>query len=308
MIAIQRILCPVDFTDYSRRALDHARVIARWYGASVTALHVLEVPDIGVAPGVPGLQPPAPSPADRERVLAALRQFAGTEPASGAPGEVLLREGHPVREILAQAAAMHADLLVLGTHGRSGFERLLLGSVAEKVLRRADCPVLTVPRRLSDAAPGTPVVVKRILCPVDFSAASLRALEYAMSMAEEADAHLTVLHVIAHELGSEADMPDALIIEGRLTLAEFRQQREESIRRRLKAIVPDSIAEFCSAESRVAYGKPAREILRLAAEQEAELVVMGVEGRGAADLAVFGSTTQQVVRGAVCPVLTLRQK
>ena len=94
---------------------------------------------------------------------------------------------------------MKADLLVIGTHGRSGFERLVLGSVTEKVLRKASCPVLTVPKRLPDAVPVGPVLFKRILCPVDFSESSLHALSYAVSMAQEADGQLTVLHVVAHE-------------------------------------------------------------------------------------------------------------
>ena len=99
-------------------------------------------------------------------------------------------------EIVAQLEATDADLLVLGTHGRSGFQRLFLGSVTEKVIRKACCPTLVVPPRAPDVAPTAPVQFRRILCPVDFSESSLRAFAHAVNMAEEADAHLTLLHVI----------------------------------------------------------------------------------------------------------------
>ena len=132
-------------------------------------------------------------------MLADTEAFAETEGAPGITIEAVVREGNTAGEILEQADSMKADLLVIGTHGRSGFERLVLGSVAEKVLRKASCPVLIVPKRLPDAVPARPVLYKRILCPVDFSDSSLHALKYAMSMAQEADGQLTVLHVVAHE-------------------------------------------------------------------------------------------------------------
>ena len=91
---------------------------------------------------------------------------------------------------------MPSDLLVMGTHGRSGFERLVLGSVTEKVLRKAACPVLSVPRNVGDVVPAPPVLFTRILCAVDFSDCSINALNHAMSLGQEADARLTVLHVI----------------------------------------------------------------------------------------------------------------
>ena len=189
MIAIQRILCPVDFSDYSRRALDHAMTIARWYSARVTLLHVIpQMPAAAYTPG-PLVFEPAVSPhVDHATVLDALRRLADEESAAGIDVELLVREGNPAAEILSQADALPADLLVLGSHGRSGFERLMLGSVTEKVLRKAKSPVLIVPQGLPDAVPAAPVVFKRILCPVDFSDCSTRALDFAMSLAQEAEA------------------------------------------------------------------------------------------------------------------------
>jgi nucleotide-binding universal stress UspA family protein len=198
---------------------------------------------------------------------------------------------------------MKADLLVIGTHGRSGFERLLLGSVAEKVLRKASCPVMTVPSRLPDGVAAGPVLYKRILCPVDFSDSSLHALKHAISLAQEADGQLTVLHVVEHEFENTAEM--ASVDEAGMTIGDVLTQRENALQRRLQEIVAGA-PEFCRAEALMTRGKPWREVLRVAEEQQSDVIVMGVQGRGAADLLFFGSTTQHVVRDASCPVLTLR--
>ena len=134
--------------------------------------------------------------ADRERLMSDMRRMA-----AGVPPEVrvdfrIQEAGDVHEEILAQLGAAHADLLVLGTHGRSGFQRLFLGSVTEKVIRHTTCPTLVVPPRAPDVPATTPVQFRRILCPVDFSESSLDALAYAINMAEEADGRLTLLHVV----------------------------------------------------------------------------------------------------------------
>lgn len=305
MIQIRRILCPVDFSDHSRRALDHAIAIARWYESTVTALHVFSpTPVAAFGPGPVVFEPIVLTAADREQLLAETKAFVAPERAPVAI-ETLLREGNTAAEILDQAARMNADLLVIGTHGRSGFERLVLGSVAEKVLRKASCPVLTVPRRLPDAVPAGPVLYKRILCPIDFSDSSLHALQYAISMAQEADGRLIVLHVVAHELENTAELAGIGYDTG-MSIGDFLEQREEALRRRLQEAV-SGVTEFCSVESLMTHGKPWREVVRIATEQQIDLIVMGVQGRGAADLLFFGSTTQHVVRNATCPVLTLRR-
>jgi nucleotide-binding universal stress UspA family protein len=136
---------------------------------------------------------------------------------------------------------------------------------------------------------------------LDFSDSSLHALKFAISMAQEADGQVTVLHAVAHEFEYEPD----IVYDPRLTIEDFLREREEVLRRRLQEAVAGA-AEFCSVESLMTHGKPWREVLRIAAERQSDLIVMGVQGRGAADLLFFGSTTQHVVREASCPVLTLR--
>jgi nucleotide-binding universal stress UspA family protein len=190
MIQIRKILCPVDFSEFSRHAVDHAAALARWYEAQLTVVHVvLNRPAMD-------LPPITFEERERARITARMEQFTAHLTGS-APVALRVQEGEDVSAVIVgEAGALHADLLVLGSHGRSGFERLLLGSVTEKLMRKAPCATLIVPRRAPDTAPDEPVQFRSVLCPVDFSDGSLRALEYAMAMAEETDARLTVLHVI----------------------------------------------------------------------------------------------------------------
>jgi nucleotide-binding universal stress UspA family protein len=295
-------LCPIDFSDHSRRALDNAIAIARWYQARVTVLYVCSpVPVAAIGPGQVVFEPIVLTPVDRDQLLADTKAFADTEGAPGVAVDPVVRDGTAAAEILDQASDMKADLLVIGTHGRSGFERFVLGSVAEKVLRKASCPVMTVPTRLPDAVPAGPVLYKRILCPVDFSDSSLRALRYAVSLAQEADGQVIVLHVVDHEF----EYTGGIEYDAGMTVANFLHEHGHALRRRLQEVVTGA-PDFCRMESLMTHGKPWREVLRVAAERDCDLIVMGIQGRGAADLLLFGSTTQHVVRQASCPVLTLR--
>ena len=307
MIQIERILCPIDFSDCSRHALDHAVAMARWYGSAITLLHVYSVvPVAAYEPGTPMPPSVALTPADREALLASMKRFAEEEAGSDRPIQCETCEGTAAIEILDRAKTMPSDLIVMGTHGRTGFERLMLGSVTEKVLRKAACPVLSVPRLVRDAVPAPPVLFKDILCAIDFSDCSIHALKYAMSLAQEAAARLTVVHVI--ELLPELSPgTDEAVQAWPRHVAEYLAEVEHDRRERLRAAVPESVRAYCAVENVLANGTPHRAIVRVAAEQHSDLIVIGIHGRGATDLLFFGSTAQHVVRQATCPVLTLRR-
>ena len=299
MIEIHEILCPTDFSDASRQALAHAIALARWYGSHLTALHVIQVPLVPQPPifGVAFADATPPQPVSYEEREHDLRAWIEPARTVGLRVDVRVDEGDPARRIVKQARASAADLVVMGTHGLSGFERLMLGSVTERVLRQAPCPVLTVP-----PAPETDARVPyaRLLCPVDFSESSLEALQFALSLAKEADARLTVLHVVdwpaANELLSEHfDPPD------------LQPQVEARVRERLEALVTEEARTFSRPTTSIVYGKPYRQILETARQEQSDLIVIGVHGRNPLDLALFGSTTNHVVRRAPCPVLTLRR-
>ena len=307
MIDIGRILCPIDFSDFSRRALDHAVAIAKRYESTITLLHVSAlVPTAVYPPGSVVLSTALLTPADREAVLAAMQRFAEAEVGTAIPIEFDIAEGFAAAEILTKADSLPADLLVMGTHGRSGFERLILGSVTEKVLRKAGCPVLTVPRAVPDALPVSSVLFKRILCAIDFSDCSMHALNYAISLAQEADSDLTVMHVIELPPDIPREVYETSLAAQRL-MQEYAARTEEDARTGLKNAIPDTVRACCTVDTVLASGKPYREILRVAEERTADLLVIGIHGRSAIDRLVFGSTAQHLVRQASCPVLTLRK-
>ena len=307
MIEMRNILCPVDFSDNSKHALEHAIAIAHRYGSRVTLLYVCPgVPAFAYAGTTPMLDPFVLTDADRERLTTELQQFADSGPRSRIRLQHAVREGDAVSEILAEAASVKADLVALGTHGRSGFERLFLGSVTEKLLRKADCPILTVPPHNPGTVPVEPELFKRIVCPIDFSECSQAALTYAMSMAQENDAQLVVLYVAPNDLAPLPGQSHDDTGDHTLSVAEFLIRREEHVRRLLQEMIPDTVRTYCNVETMMTQGKPETEILRVAGEHGADLIVIGVRGRGAVDLTIFGSTTQQVVRLATCPVLTIR--
>jgi len=288
-VHIERILCPVDFSEVSAKAYRYAQSIAAHYRAELTLHHVVELwqhPESDFAPGAAeceGFRNSLISKGERE-LRAFLEKSGGVRPACA------VEEGMAPDAILAMARTRAANLIVMGTHGRRGFDHFMLGSVTERVLRHAPCPVLAIPKRAPDERGTTygPVEVRRILCCVDFSAHSERALDHALSVAQAYRAGVCVLHV----LDNTSEHGDV----GKETSATL-----EKLQKLVAARTPDP----ARVDLQVRLGKPYREILDFAAEEHPELIVTGVRGRNSLDLAVFGSTTYRVIQLYPGPVLTV---
>lgn len=294
MFTISHVLCPVDFSDTSRRALDHAAAFANWYGARLTVLHV--VPRLAVLEGAPAIL----TDAERAAIGTTLDRFVAVVPP-GVPVRTLIVESLEVhREIAAQARATGADLVVLGSHGRSGLSRLVLGSVTEQALRITDCPVLVVTASAGDPAPAAPVRFQRIVCAVDFSAESTAAVGYALALGQENDASVALVHAIS---------PIPVVSEQQLSPAieqvAHRLSEEHACLRQLRTMVPDSVQDFCHVELVVRTGAADDVILAVAKERQADLIVTAVRARGPLSLALFGTTTGHVVRATPCPLLVV---
>jgi nucleotide-binding universal stress UspA family protein len=170
MVVIKRILCPVDLSEFSPHVLDRAVTVARACGASICVQHVLPVAGVAVVPfGLGGPSSFGYYPVDREQVLKNLPRLLSLDTRHDVAIDIHVNEAPVVaKEILLLADRVGADLIVLGTHGRSGFDRLVFGSVAEKVLRTSKLPVMTVPPHDAHVPPeGEPF--RRILLATDFS-------------------------------------------------------------------------------------------------------------------------------------------
>ena len=289
---IKNILCPIDRSPSSLQAFDRAIALARWQGAR---LHVLEVIEsVALPAGSVSRQHAVPNEA-RAALEKDLRQMLVSRRASDVKVEIVMREGNVVREILAQARDSRADLVVIGSHGRGGVQRLVLGSVAEKVLRQAPCPVLTIRRGVSRVRRNRPPF-KTILCPTDLSKAGNKALVYAKRLARAADARLIVMNAVEWPFGSA-------VTSG--PMAELQNGLEETARKALVRLLPRPGADRPAAEAIVVHGKASAAILKVARARSADLIVMGLSGRGALDVALLGSTTHYVIRRGEWPVLTV---
>ena len=296
MVRFTKVLCPTDLSEASRPSLAYAAAVARRYGAELTVLHA--VPPFGtfvVQSGGAGWSMPVVLP-PIDDLTAAVRAFA-LDALAGLDADVVVQTGDPSRVIVDEAVAKNADLIVLGTHGRGGFDRLLSGSVAEKVLRRASCPVLAIPPHAPAMAAGG-TLFTHILCAIDFSHASEQALGFAIELGGTVTV-ATVLEWLAEE--APAAHPE-------FDVAGYRAHLAADAGVRLGALVQAAgVPAECQIDQVVKVGRAHREILRLATEKGSDLIVMGAQGRGAIGLALFGSTTQQVVRGATCPVLVVHR-
>lgn len=297
MVTMRRILCPVDFSDFSRHALDYAVGIARWYDAGIRVLHVIPPITSMLPVSGGGLYPPLVfSPEELQQFRSELESFARASGVEALDTEVV--QGSVPGEIVRSAKELPADLLVMGTHGRSGFERLMLGSVTEKLLRKSPCPLLTVPAGSPAVAPVN-ALFSRVLCAVDFSPASLHALALAQSLAGEAAARLCVMHVL-----EPVSIFEPVVAVGPDDLPAVNADHSREIRQRLEGLVGGETRAFTDVAEVVVSGKPYQEILRAADEQRSDLIVIGAHG-GRLGLPAFGSTTAHVVREAQCPVLTV---
>jgi nucleotide-binding universal stress UspA family protein len=291
-ITLENVLFATDFSPCSNAALPYAVSIARRYGATLHAVHIVPTQAEIVLMSPESWPPPLTKEEDGQSP-AFVKQLE--KQLQGLPHEVLLPRGEAA-EVLTRISREDAmDLLVLGTHGRAGMGKLLLGSVAEEVLRRADCPVLSVgPHVLR--APGGEIHFQHIIFATDFSENSLCAFPYALSLAEEDQAKLTLLHVVEQPAAGILDL-DAV---------------QTSLMHRLHDLIPQSVEPWCRTECVLEFGRqfaaPAERILEVAQEQAADLIVLGVKPvRGKLGLITHvPSTAAAILTQANCPVLSVR--
>ncbi len=274
---VQNILSPVDFSETSALGLRFASAMAKCSAASLTVLYADQFlpPPYFTHDHLEELRNETASSIDKAR--RSLGEFAARTLGPEAAFDVRVVEALPVDGILRVARETSANLIAMGTHGRSGFNRLMLGSVTEKVLRASAVPVLTV--RPGPANPLPFPGVRNIVCPVNDSEVAKLSLGYAARLADCFHANLTVLHVDEGQgKGSISD---------------------------LCAWVPESIRSACSVREATREGDAAKEIVAAAAESPCDLLVIGARHRRFFDSTVVGTTTVRVVRHAPCAVLTV---
>jgi nucleotide-binding universal stress UspA family protein len=280
-VNLENVLYVTDFHGHSRAALPYALSIARKYGSKVYIAHVIALspfPDAAPTGALRAIE----AQAIREAKEAAieLSPFFGR-----IPNEVLIRKGDIWKELSQIVEEKQIDLIVAGTHGRSGVSKMIMGSVAEKIFRRAPCPVLTIGPRIH-GEPDRFADLHSILVPTDFTPESAAAVSYATSLAQVNQSRLYLLYV-----APAGDVP------------------EVSLKEALRNSIPPEIDLSFAPKVFVEVGAPSQTILDLSEELAVDLIVLGVKHP-----AIFqGTSTHQtmatackVVNGATCPVITVR--
>ena len=287
-ISLNNILFATDFSPHSNAALPYALAIACQYGAKLFGAHVLPSEDyLFVAPDA------WPGYVRREEELQQEASARLEEEIRAVPHEVLSGIGD-VWNVLSQLIGKHdIDLIVVGTHGRTGARKLVMGSIAEKIFRQAVCPVLTVGPSVSSKPDGE-IQFQNILLATDFGEESLAALPYAISLAEENQAQLALLHVVREPAAGILDL----------------EAVRASLVRRLQELVPPEAEPWCRVECLVEFGgPPAERIVEIVTDRAADLIILGVRPtRGAVSMVTHlaYTTAQHIVAHASCPVLTVR--
>ena len=285
LIAIQNILFATDFSPASEHALPFALEFASRYNATLFVVHAVQpMPAVVPVEPIPDQTELMHKGAERE-----MDKFLNFACLNDVPHQAVVMDGE-VWDVVRQVVAdKRIDLVVLGTHGRGVLHKLIAGSVAEEIFRTVKCPVLTIgPEVIPSTIPRQKLW--RIVFATDFSEGSLHALPYALMFAEEHRSKVTFLHVIAHTGALPGDTGDELI--------------KESVAR-MKEFLPEGM-KGANSEFAAQFGAPGPDIVRMATELEADLLVMGVHAGHHATSHLPWTVASHVLAHARCPVLTVR--
>src|SRR5271165_1665431 len=288
LVKLTNILVGTDFSPASDRALEYALSLARRYEARIFLTHVVTGDaDVMLAPEIIARTHETEVRRAEER----MGEILVSGRLSDVSHETLIEHGSLWPTLEALIGKHHVDLVVVGTQGTGGLQKMLLGSGAEQIFRQAKCPVLTIGPAVKGEAPRE-VDFKNILFATDFGLGAEREAAYAFSFAQEHQANLTLLHVVARA----EDYSDKGL-----------SLKRDAVTRELGELVPAGGELWCKTEFLMRLGEPVKEILQVAGEMKADLIVIGAKhAKGLAAGHALHTMAFRVVCSAPCPVLTVR--
>jgi nucleotide-binding universal stress UspA family protein len=301
---LERILVPVDFSSTSRDALALAASLARRSGGKLTLLHVGATPTYSMTQAwSASMHMPIRELHERMKreSQALVERWLQSDVPAGVEARTVLREGFPPDEIVAEAD--DHDLVVIGTHGRTGADRVALGSVAERGVRRCKVPVLVAPGVAREAGRRVDAPFENVLVAIDFSESSTRVLRAAIAMAGTTGAKLTLLHVVISEsiMISQVWM-DALSP----SVLELHDKMVREAQRQLDRMMRDEVPEPLRGQALLREGLAANTIVQQISLGSYDLVVMGTHGHTGIQRVILGSVAERVLRHSPVPVLVAR--
>jgi len=279
---ITRVLAAVDFSKPARGAFEYALALSQRHGAELVVVHA-----------VPLNQAFGWHARERFALTAKLRRRADL---ANVGFQDRVQQGDPAKIILSHAGSLHPDVIVVGTHQRTGIDRFANGSVAERVAVKSTVPVLAVPygRRTLAVEPFNHLAVA-----VDFSGGSNRAIDHALALASEPTDRVTLLHVVP---GFSAGLPPHLYRYG---IADYQDHLLRDAQRRLQLAVPVKRHSPATIHARVLLGDTTNEISRVVESIGADLLLVGVPQRGDVSRALFGTTPARLLRVSRVPILAV---
>jgi nucleotide-binding universal stress UspA family protein len=296
-MTVQHILVPLDFSEFSNKALDFALAIAEKFHSQITLFHavVLFQDDVDEEQR---LQEYEEWIKRRERnIHHQMNNSQQKAESRGLKVDSIIKRGVNAADVIVEYLQDHpCDLVIMGTHGRTGLKHLLLGSVAEKVVRLSPIPVMTIHRSLQKFQ------VSKILTPIDFSIYSKNAADDAIALASHLGSSLEFIHVIEH------DIHPSFYAAGIESIFQIDTGLKNRVITNLKEFLADQLNPNIKAEYVVREGKAHKEIVDYAKEAQTDLIVIATHGLTGLDYILLGSTAEKVVRSANCPVLTVKKK
>jgi nucleotide-binding universal stress UspA family protein len=294
MPLIDHIVCPVDMTPSTGPLLAFATTWARWYDADLHVLHAVPPPEMLGDP-MGGMIVTTMHRPLRE-VRADLERIVTEVVPEDVRSSVAVIEGQPVDAILHDAHARPRSMVIMGSHGRSGLDRIIHGSITATVAHHTRRAVLVLPARLLDNAEPLPLF-SRVLCAVDFLPSSLSALDHALQLTGQVNGRIEVLHVLETAGDEEA------VGLRHFSVPEYHAAREHEALEEIRRHIPERARRWCAVHERVAAGHPGWTLLRVAEEMQADLIVMGSGDRYHLRSMWLGGATDRVIRQAHAPVL-----
>lgn len=296
---LKNILVPTDFSTESIKPLLYGLALAQQFDSVLWLLHVIEPPPAFA--GFDGIPISTGEGETTGKAEAHMAEFAAKHIPSHIAVTSLVRWGSTIGEISALATARNLDLTVISTHGRTGLSRALYGSMAEKILHRAPCPILVVRENEHDfvedssVSEAKTIKLNRILVPVDFTDCSKKAVRYAEAFAWEFNAEIHCVHFL------EPEKP-LIVVE----TESFRKAHEDEARREMAAQLKQ-IDPSIRVESAIKSAAPACGIVDLADERKVDLIILGEHSRSGAKRLLLGGTTDEVLKRVRCPTLVVRE-
>ncbi len=320
----KKIMCAIDFSDFTNIILSHGRSLAEEYGSTLCLCHIVSGALMVSSHGQPYI---AYVDIVSDRIQFARERLEKIAEEFDIKCEIIVSSGHTADEINETACKNDVDLIIAATHGGSGVKRFLIGSVTDRLVKILTCPLMVLHARENHLASSAAerIRLKRILVGCDFSPDSKLAFNYALSLAQEFQTQLYLAHVIRPVERTELTASDYVKIPGgdytNWARSEYLNLQEKAANGYLKGksnltshfggqlsnMVPEESRNWCTPVTILLEGQPYKELIAYAEQKEVDMIVLGVHGHSLLEKFLVGSTTDRVISQASCSVLVVRQ-